>query len=82
MYPNGFRYGLLKEPYIPENGYVTLSDRPGFGMELVDDPEGAFPYISGPRVFANPRFPHAWDRARDRERAVRERYSDSFHSRT
>jgi len=75
MYPNGFRDGLFEEPYRPVDGYITLSDRPGFGMQLVADPQRAFPPIPGPNTFANPRFPHAWDRARAREEAVRQRYA-------
>ena len=75
MYPNEFRYGLFKEPYRPVNSYITLSDKSGFGMELIDDPEKRFPYIPGPNTFANPRFPHAWDRARKREEMVSQKYS-------
>ena len=74
MYPNGFRDGLLKEPYRQINGYITLSQKPGFGVELIDRPEEKFPYIPGPDTFANPRFPHALDRARKREETVRKRY--------
>ncbi|MCZ6675857.1 MAG: mandelate racemase/muconate lactonizing enzyme family protein [Candidatus Poribacteria bacterium] len=75
MYPNDFRYGLFKEPQRPENGYITLSDKPGFGLELIENPEAKFPHIPGPNVFANPRFPHAWARAKAREERVRSRYS-------
>ena len=75
MYPNGFRYGLFEEPYRPVDGYITLSDEPGFGMQLIADPQKAFPPIPGPNTLANPRFPHAWDRARAREKSVRQRYS-------
>lgn len=74
MYPSGFRYGLLKEPYRPVDGHIQLGDKPGFGMELVDDPAGVFPPIPGPGTLANPRFPDAWDRARAREAKVRQRY--------
>ena len=74
MYPNEFRYGLFKDPYRPVDGIITLSDRPGFGMELIDHPEERFPYIPGPNTLANPRFPHAWERARAREEQVRQRY--------
>ena len=75
MYPNDFRYGLFKEPYRPVNGIITLSDKPGFGMELVDDPGIKFPYIPGPTTIPNPRFPHAWNRAKAREERVRIKYS-------
>jgi L-alanine-DL-glutamate epimerase-like enolase superfamily enzyme len=73
MYDNGFREGLLTEPYRPVNGRITLSDRPGFGVELVPDLARRFPYIPGPNTLANPRFPHAWERAKAREQAVRQR---------
>ena len=75
MYPNGFRDGLLKEPYRPADSHIALGDAPGFGVELVDDPAAAFPHVPGPNTMANPRFPHAWDRARKREAAVRQRYA-------
>ena len=75
MYPNEFRDGLFKEPYCPVNGYITLEGKPGFGVELIDHPEEKFPYIPGPKTLANPRFPHAWDRARRREEMVRQKYS-------
>lgn len=73
MYDNGFRDGLLTEPYRPINGRITLSERPGFGVELLPDLARRFPYIPGPNVRPNPRFPHAWPRAQIREEAVRQR---------
>ncbi len=75
MYPSDFRYGLFKNPQRPVDGYITLSDEPGFGMELIDDLEARFPYLPGPNTMAKPRFPHAWDRARAREHEVAKRYS-------
>ncbi len=74
LYPNPFREALFTEPYRPVNGYITLSDKPGFGMELAPDLAKQFPYIPGPYVFANPRFPHAWARAQAREKAVSAKY--------
>ena len=76
MYPNDFRYGLFKEPYHPVDGIITLSDKPGFGMELIDEPEARFPYIAGPTTIPNPRFPHAYARAQAREALVRRKYSN------
>ncbi len=75
MYPNDFRYGLFKEPYHAVDGIITLSDKPGFGMELIDKPEELFPYIPGPSTFANPRFPHAWAKAKIREAQIKRKYS-------
>lgn len=76
LYPNDFREGLFTEPYLPQNGYIALGDRPGLGVELVDDFADRFAYIPGPDTLANPRFPHAWARARAREKAVAARYRD------
>jgi L-alanine-DL-glutamate epimerase-like enolase superfamily enzyme len=74
LYPNPFREALVTEPYRPVNGYITLSDKAGFGLELAPDLEKQFPYRPGPNVFANPRFPHAWVRAQAREKAVSAKY--------
>ncbi|MEE3234000.1 MAG: enolase C-terminal domain-like protein [Candidatus Latescibacterota bacterium] len=70
MYPSDFRYGLFKEPYRPVNSKINLSNNPGFGMELIEDYAKIFPHIPGDNTMANPRFPHAWDRARNRELKV------------
>lgn len=75
MYPNGFRCELLEDPPRPVEGWVTLPDRPGFGIEVVEDVEKRFPWEPGPNTLPNPRFPHALDRARARERSVRQRYA-------
>ena len=77
LYPNPFREALFTEPYRPVNGAITLSDTPGFGKTLMPDLERQFPYIPGPNTSANPRFPHAWARAKAREEQVRQRYSGS-----
>ncbi len=78
LYPNtAWREALFVEPLVPKNGYITLSDKPGFGVELVDleQLKKKYPYDPDtPRLMANPRFPHAWDRARVREQKAMERY--------
>jgi L-alanine-DL-glutamate epimerase-like enolase superfamily enzyme len=78
MYPNTiWRDVLFREPYQVENGYITLSDKPGFGVELADlaELEARYPYDPDyPSILPNPRFPQAWDRAKARERAVIEHY--------
>ncbi|MCC6860239.1 MAG: mandelate racemase/muconate lactonizing enzyme family protein [Bryobacterales bacterium] len=78
LYPNtAWRDALFTEPPAPKNGYITLNDKPGFGMELVNLDELAkkYPYTPDlPRLMANPRFPKAWDRARAREEQVRAKY--------
>lgn len=75
LYPNPFREALVTEPYRPVNGVVTLTEAPGFGMTLAPDLPRRFPFIPGPAVAANPRFPHAWARAQARERAVVSQFS-------
>jgi hypothetical protein len=67
---------LFKEPYRPHDAHIALGNEPGFGVELIDDFAEKFPYIPGPNTLANPRFPHAWERAKAREKAVRDRYVD------
>jgi L-alanine-DL-glutamate epimerase-like enolase superfamily enzyme len=69
---------LFRQPLMPQDGYITLSEKPGFGVELADIGElkAKYPYdpsATGP--IANPRFPYAWDRAKARERAVIEKYA-------
>jgi len=44
---NPLRDELLKEPFKIEGGYLYLPDKPGFGVEVIDDPEKRFPYIPG-----------------------------------
>jgi L-alanine-DL-glutamate epimerase-like enolase superfamily enzyme len=75
LYPNEFRYGLFTEPMRPHDGYIVLSDKPGFGLELAPDFAERFPHIPGTNTFANPRYPHALERARVRSQAVVERYN-------
>ena len=79
MYPNTpWRDVLFKEPMAPKNSYITLNDKPGFGMELVDlnDLSKKYPYDpNAPQSEANPRFPEAAARARAREERVRAKYT-------
>ena len=52
---NPLRTDLFKEPLIPADGFITLPDKPGFGVEVIDDAEKRFPFIPGrydrPRKF-------------------------------
>ena len=41
------QWDILKDPPATE-GYLALSDAPGWGVELADDLETRFPYIPGP----------------------------------
>jgi hypothetical protein len=61
---------LVRELLVPKNGYLTLSGRPGLGVELAgqEEPQRKFPYDpQAPGAVPNPRFPKAWDRATARE---------------
>jgi L-alanine-DL-glutamate epimerase-like enolase superfamily enzyme len=78
LYPNTpWRDELFTEPMSPKNGCVTLSGKPGFGMELADVEElkKKYPYNpKAPGLSANPRFPEAMQRARAREQQVANKY--------
>ena len=42
------QWEILREKPTIKDGYLVLSDTPGFGVELADDLEKHFPYIEGP----------------------------------
>lgn len=44
---NPLRTELFKDPLVPEDGFIQLPDKPGFGVEVIDDAEKRFPYIEG-----------------------------------
>ena len=44
---NPLKEEIFKEPLKVENGRMELPDKPGFGMELIDDVEKKFPYVPG-----------------------------------
>ena len=44
---NPLRTGLFKEPLVPKDGFIELPDKPGFGVEVIDDVEKIFPFIEG-----------------------------------
>ena len=52
---NPLKEAIFKEPLTVENGVMTLPDRPGFGVELIDDVEKVFPYVPGAFSRPNPR---------------------------
>ena len=74
LYPNAMRDALLQDPPTPVDGVLHLADTPGLGAHLAPDAETRFAHVDGPAVQANPRFPHAWERARRREAAVAAAY--------
>ena len=79
MYPNTpWRDVLFREPLAPKNGYLTLSEKPGLGVELADLEElkRRFPFDpSAPATIPNPRFPKAMDRALARQEQNRTKYA-------
>jgi len=44
---NPLRTDLLKVPFVIEDGMMLLPTSPGFGVEVIDEPEKKFPYIPG-----------------------------------
>ena len=44
---NPLKEGIFKEPLTVENGVMKLPDKPGFGVELIDDVEKKFPFVPG-----------------------------------
>jgi L-alanine-DL-glutamate epimerase-like enolase superfamily enzyme len=79
LYPNTPWRELFRQPHQGVNGVITLSDAPGFGVELRDLEElkGLYPYRPDAHddILPNPRFPHASARARAREQAVIAHYT-------
>ena len=44
---NPLKWEVFKEPYPIENGIMTLPEKPGYGVELIDDIEERFPFTPG-----------------------------------
>jgi len=55
MTRNPLRDALFAEPLVVRDGYLELPDKPGFGVELSEDVERRFPYVSGSYSRPNPR---------------------------
>ncbi len=53
---NPLKWDIFKEPYSIENGIMTIPDKPGFGVELIDDIEKRFPWEPGNYYKPNPVF--------------------------
>ena len=51
---NPLKEGVFKEPLVVENGYMDLPDKPGFGVEVIDDIEKKFPWVPGSYDKPNP----------------------------
>jgi galactonate dehydratase len=44
---NPFKEEIFKEPLVVKKGYMDLPNKPGFGVELIEDVEKRFPYLPG-----------------------------------
>ncbi|NND06532.1 MAG: mandelate racemase/muconate lactonizing enzyme family protein [Saprospiraceae bacterium] len=53
---NPLKWEIFKDPYPVENGVLTIPDKPGFGVELIDDLEKRFPWVPGNYYKRNPTF--------------------------
>ncbi len=51
---NPLKWDIFKEPYPIERGVLVLPDKPGFGVELIDDIERRFPFTPGHYYKRNP----------------------------
>jgi L-alanine-DL-glutamate epimerase-like enolase superfamily enzyme len=54
---NPFKEEIFKEPLVVKHGYMDLPNKPGFGVELIDDVEKKFPYLPGDFERPNPYLP-------------------------
>ena len=52
---NPLKEEIFVEPLVVRDGIMELPDKPGFGVELVDDLEQRFPYVPGTYQKPNPR---------------------------
>jgi L-alanine-DL-glutamate epimerase-like enolase superfamily enzyme len=53
---NPLKWEIFKEPYEIKHGVLTIPDKPGFGVELIDNIEKKFPFVPGPYYKRNPVF--------------------------
>ena len=53
---NPLKDAIFKEPLMVESGYMTLPEKPGFGLEIVDNVASKFPYTPGKYLKSNPEF--------------------------
>ncbi len=53
---NPLKWEIFKDPYELKNGILTIPDKPGYGVELIDDIEKKFPWEPGPYYKPNPVF--------------------------
>jgi len=53
---NPLKWEIFKDPYVIENGILTIPDKPGFGVEIIDDIADRFPFVAGNYYKTNPVF--------------------------
>jgi len=53
---NPLKWEIFKEPYEIKDGWLTIPDKPGYGVELIDDIEKRFPFQPGHYGKPNPKF--------------------------
>lgn len=54
---NPLKEEVFKEPLVVNKGYMDLPDKPGFGVEVIDNVAQKFPYIPGNYAKPNPDLP-------------------------
>lgn len=55
MTHNPLKTDIFKEPFELKDGWLSLNNKPGYGLELVDDVEKKFPYSPGSFKRPNPK---------------------------
>jgi L-alanine-DL-glutamate epimerase-like enolase superfamily enzyme len=55
---NPFKEEIFKDPMVVKNGYLDVPNRPGFGMELIEDVAKKYPYFDGAWAITNPYLPN------------------------
>jgi len=51
---NPLKEEVFKEPYVVKNGYMDLPDKPGYGVEIIENIEKKFPWVPGTFSKPNP----------------------------
>jgi len=54
---NPLKEEIFKEPLVAKNGFMEIPDKPGFGVEIIDDVAKKFPYVPGSYLKPNPSIP-------------------------
>ena len=44
---NPLKEGVFKEPLTVKDGWMELPEKPGYGVEIIDDIEKKYPYVPG-----------------------------------